>query len=551
MKYSARVLDAAVRAEVLAYRPRLERAVLEAIRLAQRNARRIHYAKQPFDESKHPRAPAGRPEGGEFVHAGGATAPSAPAKRKEIVRKAPSSWAPTRRAAFDELPTRSTAELQASLKFHTDYLVDRFPADLRESHRIWVDRIQELLAERDYSDQNAPLAAKERIWAAQKKYLTFAVERVRLEKWLATAKRSYATRDLLRNIREVRDALDRIKTQMEKLALITGARLPQPNPIRDWSFEQKFSRAAEIALQSGKLAPEVAAELRAAIQPANLVRMGAMMAALAAAHAYPVAGLAADAVLLTYVGTDGALTGHRLYLEISSIQNEADLNAAADVLRKELASQASGKLIDLLTWGTGKGAAAFNKRYKVTIDHNQVRRLSTGEMPLTPNPKNLPIKVVNKTQAQNSTDTSSKSSKSRRKKSDISYVTDPKTGLTIEAVGKITGTHPGRKKGTLPEPQGGRMPGEHRGHLIPEGGVRDPSKVNVQKNLISESPRSNLRLKKSFDIKASKLADAFPTKVVHTRHRPLRHPGETRPYAVEHWIEVNGKKVYGVTIFNP
>jgi hypothetical protein len=169
MKYSARVLYAAVRAEVLAYRPRLERAVLEAIRLAQRYARRIHYAKQPFDESKHPRAPAGRPEGGEFVRAGGATVPSTPAKQKEIVRKAPSSWAPTRRAAFDELPTRSTAELQASLKAHSDFLLDRFPADLRESHRIWVDRIQELLAERDYSDQNAPLAAKERIWAAQKK----------------------------------------------------------------------------------------------------------------------------------------------------------------------------------------------------------------------------------------------------------------------------------------------------------------------------------------------------------------------------------------------
>jgi hypothetical protein len=93
MKYSARVLYAAVRAEVLAYRPRLERAVLEAIRLAQRNTRRIHYAKQPFDESKHPRAPAGRPEGGEFVRAGGPTASSAPAKQTEIVRKAPSSWA--------------------------------------------------------------------------------------------------------------------------------------------------------------------------------------------------------------------------------------------------------------------------------------------------------------------------------------------------------------------------------------------------------------------------------------------------------------------------
>lgn len=254
-----------------------------------------------------------------------------------------------------------------------------------------MDRIQELLAERNFSDQNAPLAVKERIWAAQKKYMPLFIERRRLEKWLADSKRTiFKSSD---QVRDAQNKLAAIKQQMEDLARITGAKLPEENPIRDWSFEQKFARVAEIALRSGKLAPEVAEQLRAAIEPANLVRMGAMMSALAAAHAYPIAGLAADALLLAHVGIDGALTGHRLYLEISSIQSEADLHASADVLRKELASQAAGKLTDLLTWGTGKGVAAFNKRYKITIDHEKVRRLSTGEMPLSPNPKNIPLKV--------------------------------------------------------------------------------------------------------------------------------------------------------------
>lgn len=551
MKYSDRAFYAAVRAEVLAYRPQLERVVREAVRLAQWNAaRRVYYAKQPFDESQHPRAPAGRPEGGEFVKAGSDVAPSSPARREFFVPKDLQPWAAVHRADFDRLSSRTTTELQSALKTHTDALLDRPSGEAGDYHRLWVDRIQELLEERDHSDHNAPLAVKERIWAAQKEYTPLFVERVHLEKWLANSKRTiFKSKD---QVRAVQVKLANIKARMEELALITGATLPQHNPIRDWSFEQKFARAAEIALRSGKLAPEIAEELRAAIEPANLARSAAMMAALAAAHAYPLAGFAADAILLAHVGVDGALTGHRIYLEISSIQSEADLNAAADVLRKELASQAAGKLTDLLTWGTGKGAAAFNKRYKITIDHDKVRRLSTGEMPLSPNPKNLiPLKVVKRAQTQKSTGTSTKSSNTRRKTADISYVTDPKTGLTIEAVGKITGSHPGRKKGALPEPQGGRMAGDHRGHLIPEGGIKDPSRVNVQKNLISESPRSNLRLKKSFDIKASKTADAFPTKEVYTRHRPLRRPGETRPYAVEHWIEVNGKKVYGVTIFNP
>jgi hypothetical protein len=136
------------------------------------------------------------------------------------------------------------------------------------------------------------------------------------------------------------------------------------------------------------------------------------------------------------------------------------------------------------------------------------------------------------------------------KEPDVSYTIDSDTGLTIEAEGRITGPHPGRKKGRLPEPVGGRSPGEHRGHLIPEGGVDDPATVNLKENLISEAAHSNLGLKKSFDLKASRVAKENPGKEVRTRHRLLRRPGESRPYAVEHSIEVDGLKVYDVTIPN-
>lgn len=120
MKYSDRVLYAAVRAEVFAYRPQLERAVREAVRahLARQNSSRTHYAKQPFDESKHPRAPAGRPEGGEFVHAGGAGPEPAPARRTFFVPKDMQYLADVHRAMFNRLDGETTAELQAGLKVH-------------------------------------------------------------------------------------------------------------------------------------------------------------------------------------------------------------------------------------------------------------------------------------------------------------------------------------------------------------------------------------------------------------------------------------------------
>jgi len=131
----------------------------------------------------------------------------------------------------------------------------------------------------------------------------------------------------------------------------------------------------------------------------------------------------------------------------------------------------------------------------------------------------------------------------------VTYETDA-TGATLNARGRITGPHPRRIKGARPEPQGGRLPGEHRGHLIPEGGVDNPADVNVPQNIISEAPGSNLGPKKSFDLLASRTAQNYPSSVVETLHTPLRCPGEIRPYAVRHSIIVDGRIVHIVVIPN-
>ncbi|MBC8029832.1 MAG: Ig-like domain-containing protein [Pyrinomonadaceae bacterium] len=131
----------------------------------------------------------------------------------------------------------------------------------------------------------------------------------------------------------------------------------------------------------------------------------------------------------------------------------------------------------------------------------------------------------------------------------VSYQID-ENGLTIQAEGRITGPHQGRGKGYRPEPLGGRSMGEHRGHLIPEGGVADPSLVNVRANIISEAPGSNLGPKKAFDHLVSRTAAENPGSTVRSVHQPLRRANEARPFAVTHWIKQDGKFVHGVTIFN-
>lgn len=112
--------------------------------------------------------------------------------------------------------------------------------------------------------------------------------------------------------------------------------------------------------------------------------MGAMIALLAAAHAFPPAGLAADLMLLGFVGIESALIAHRLYLEVSSVQNEVDLNSAARALEEELASNAAGQLIQHLTGATIKGVAKLPKQprssTKTTRSRSTARRFASLPM---------------------------------------------------------------------------------------------------------------------------------------------------------------------------
>lgn len=96
---------------------------------------------------------------------------------------------------------------------------------------------------------------------------------------------------------------------------------------------------------------------------------------------------------------------------------------------------------------------------------------------------------------------------------------------------------------------GGRLPGEHRGHLIPEGGVDNPTYVNHKYNLVSEAPKSNLGLKKTLDSLASKVAAAAPQSEVKFIAQPIRTTN-TRPIATSYYVTESGILHTAMSILN-
>jgi hypothetical protein len=130
------------------------------------------------------------------------------------------------------------------------------------------------------------------------------------------------------------------------------------------------------------------------------------------------------------------------------------------------------------------------------------------------------------------------------------YTVDEVTGLTTRADGLIVGAHPGRTKGSIPDPVGGKILGEDRGHLIPENGVPDTSLVNVKENLISETTGSNRGMKQQLEKRSYALAAENPGKQLRFISEPLRRAGEVRPFAVSHYLTLDGNLVEAVTIFN-
>lgn len=359
---------------------------------------RARYGQGEFDEREHPRAPAGRSDGGQFVPKNGGGNGGAPSQ-EFVVPKQLGAYEKALRAIYDNIPNRTTAELQSDLHDRTRELVLATTTEDREYAELWVHRLNRELQQRDFSDEKVSLAVKKRIWEAQRKYILLQQQHRQLNTWLEQSRHTIWKSS--KSVRAVREKLAAVKQSMVALAKVTGAKLPHDNPIRNWTFEQKLAGVADRILKSGRLAPEIARQLEAAVRPENLARMGAMIALLAAAHAFPPAGLAADLMLLGFVGIESALIAHRLYLEVSSVQNEVDLNSAARALEEELASNAAGQLIQHLTGATIKGvaklpkaAAKFNENYTVSIDRKKIRALANGSMPLTPNPSHLfPVTV--------------------------------------------------------------------------------------------------------------------------------------------------------------
>ena len=113
-------------------------------------------------------------------------------------------------------------------------------------------------------------------------------------------------------------------------------------------------------------------------------------------------------------------------------------------------------------------------------------------------------------------------------------------GIPERAEGIVKGAHRGRKKGALPEVAGGRNPGHHRGHLVPENYVEEPKLFNIKNNLISEAPRSNLSVKKRFENLLKSITAENPGAVIRFISVPKRRPGQVVPFAVSHYITVDG-----------
>lgn len=101
----------------------------------------------------------------------------------------------------------------------------------------------------------------------------------------------------------------------------------------------------------------------------------------------------------------------------------------------------------------------------------------------------------------------------------------------------------------MPEPQGGRRVGDHRGHLLPEGSAANPKDVNIRPNVVSERPSSNLGPKKSIDNTIAR-ESADPAAQVESVHDPIYIGTDTVPVGVTHWVIKDGKLVRAQSTLN-
>ena len=133
----------------------------------------------------------------------------------------------------------------------------------------------------------------------------------------------------------------------------------------------------------------------------------------------------------------------------------------------------------------------------------------------------------------------------------VDYIVDQKTGRSEYATGRIVGKHKGRVKGSLPAYLGGKKKGDHKGHAIPEGGVKNPELVNVLPNIVPQEGTTNVSHKKVFENQVIEYAGKNPSKKVHTVHERFYLLDEMRPLGEAHYMVVDGTVVAAVTIENP
>jgi len=133
----------------------------------------------------------------------------------------------------------------------------------------------------------------------------------------------------------------------------------------------------------------------------------------------------------------------------------------------------------------------------------------------------------------------------------VDYILDQKTGRSEYSTGRIVGKHKGRDKGSLPTYLGGNQKGDHKGHGIPEGGVKDPELVNVLPNIVPQDGTTNVSHKKVFENQVIDYAEKNKGKTIHTIHERFYSKDQMRPLAETHYMVVDGTVVAAVTIDNP
>jgi DNA/RNA non-specific endonuclease len=125
-------------------------------------------------------------------------------------------------------------------------------------------------------------------------------------------------------------------------------------------------------------------------------------------------------------------------------------------------------------------------------------------------------------------------------------------GRTISVSGVVR-THAQRDKDTAPAPFGGdvhKEPGDHKGHLYAATFASNPKSADAFLNVVWEKGVINLSYKKRFENAVAAFAEDNPGCIVTTLHEPLFRPDEGRPFAMQHYVVVDGVVVGAVTLKN-